>query len=159
MNTLDANITHALDLALNREYSAMYLYESFENKFIVLGLSGFGKLFSQSAAEERDHIKTFTAYMLERSYIPKMLPIDIPSGQDEMSVLSCLKLALDTELNILESTKQLINECNDKHLESFLTDYILSGQYKCITELSRHINILSTISDDALSVWLYNTSL
>lgn len=160
MSILCSELSELVDLALNREWRAFYMYETFANKFNVLGFNGFANYFKNQAREEQRHIKTLTDYIVNtRGRQPRMFPIEPPPQEFETSFLECLKTALEFENFITMCAKNVIEQCvifGDKHLEAFFVDFILTEQYNCMKELENTISILSQMGNDPYRIWMFN---
>ncbi|MBD3167343.1 ferritin [bacterium] len=63
---MQKDIRDALNLQVNREYFAMYLYLAMASHFEAENLTGFAKWFALQSAEERGHAEKILRYLLER---------------------------------------------------------------------------------------------
>ena len=57
------NISKMLNDQVNKEFYSAYLYLSFANYYIDLGLNGFATWYQVQAQEERDHALLFIKFL------------------------------------------------------------------------------------------------
>jgi ferritin heavy chain len=126
---------------------------------------GFAKFFFESAGEEREHGIKLMEYLSMRGHLTDLAPFaDLPNAHRSFPVkevtytdgLKALKDALDLEIQVTQSIRELIKVCeqdkskdnkefNHYHFVDYLTGVYLEEQYHGQRDLAGKIATLSKL--------------
>jgi len=152
---LSEKIVKLLNLQINHELSASYIYLILSSRLKTLNFSKMSEFFEKSAKEERDHGKLIIDYMILRGNVDCIEFYKIDLTEKALNVLKsqtpvgALKLAITLEKRIYQQILNLVQFAKDDlHLTDLLEKFIDDG-IKSISELTKLIQLYESVKDDA----------
>ncbi|PAA76469.1 hypothetical protein BOX15_Mlig024579g1 [Macrostomum lignano] len=134
---------------IEREFSAMYLYETVANYFggPSVGLPCIKNFFKKAADKQRERAHKLIDYLIMRGGHVRLKLIIPPGKFDWSSALAAAKMALDVERNITQELYRLrdraVDMGSDPHLVGFIESEFLTEQVTGIRDLRKLIARLS----------------
>ena len=155
-----------LNLQINREYQASYVYHAVSNFFGRgdVGLDKLQSFFKKQADEEREHADKLMEYQNKRGgklVLKKINPVIIDNDLNTNYILDLFHLGLKMERDInqhLLNLHKTADTNNDPQFSDYLEGEFLKEQVDSIYEFSKIISQLQKIGNDNGSLILFVNS-
>ena len=148
---ISKKVAAAINAQIGLEFLASLQYEAIAAWFKLEGLPRLQAHFSQQAGEERDHAHRFIKYLLDAGRGLELPAIPAPKCQFK-SATEAVQLALDHELKVTESIKQLLTLAekeNDRFTQNSL-QWFIQEQLEEVSSVDELLQIVQRAGDGGL---------
>lgn len=148
---ISKKVAAALNAQIGLEFLASLQYEAIAAWFKLEGLPRLKAHFSQQAEEEREHAHRFIDYLLNAGMGLELPAIPAPKCKFK-SAAEAVQLALDHELKVTESIKQLLTLAekeNDRFTQNSL-QWFIQEQLEEVSAMDELLQIVRRAGDGGL---------
>ncbi|MEJ0091835.1 MAG: ferritin [Limisphaerales bacterium] len=148
---ISKKIAAAINAQIGLEFLASLQYEGISAWFRLEGLPRLQAHFSKQASEERDHAHRFIKYLLDAGRGLELPAIPAPKCNFK-SATEAVQLALDHELKVTESIKQLLTLAekeNDRFTQNSL-QWFIQEQLEEVSSVDELLQIVQRAGDGGL---------
>ena len=145
---ISKKVATAINSQIGLEFLASLQYEAIAAWFRLEGLPRLKAHFSKQAEEERDHAHRFIKYLLDAGMGLELPAIPAPQCKFK-SAKEAAKLALDHELKVTDSIKQLFalpEKENDRFTQNSL-QWFINEQLEEVSSADELLQIISRPAD------------
>lgn len=148
---ISKKVATAINAQIGLEFLASLQYEAITAWFKLEGLPRLQAHFSKQASEERDHAHRFIKYLLDAGRGLELPAIPAPKCHFK-SATEAVQLALDHELKVTESIKQLLTLAekeNDRFTQNSL-QWFINEQLEEVSSMDELLQIVQRAGDGGL---------
>ncbi|MBD3403047.1 ferritin [candidate division GN15 bacterium] len=132
-----------LNLQVNNEYYAFWIYQQMSFAFEDMGLTVFAKLFHKQAAEEREHAEKIAKYLVDQGAPVVLSELGAPKTKFK-SAEEIIKGAVDHELKVTKDWNEISDMAikEKDHATRVLADWFVEEQVEEVSSMEELLNMV-----------------
>lgn len=153
---LPTNLAHALQVQMNREFSAMVIYAQMRSDLRLEGWYGFHKFMHSQEEDELKHANKFSHYLTERGERPVISTVEVPAIPYSTVPMDYFKKALALEeqyWDYINELYQLSEDEEDPDTCQFLY-YFIEEQHDSVDGLNHIVQRLKLAGADPAALMI-----